>query len=318
MPLSVIEEEPDTDQLHFKISSALKRVIGRDLITDEFVAIFELVKNGFDARAGRVDIVLDDERLYIVDNGKGMSLQDISDKWLFVAYSAKRDGTEDVDYRDRIGTNRTYAGSKGVGRFSCDRLGQTLRMQTRRAGPGNLVEIVSVDWDRFEQDAKEEFASVPLQHETSAAFDLPDGIDPKLSGTVLEIGGLREDWDRDKLLRLRAALAKLINPFGGARDNFQVWLRVPAEVDQDAVELARSGPEGAQISVVNGPIENFIFDTLKGKTTHLEVTVSDDGAYVYSTLTDRGELVYRIREPNRDFPLLAGTGFYCMLISAEI
>ncbi|MGA0594588.1 ATP-binding protein [Enterovirga sp. CN4-39] len=313
MPLPVIAEEPEANPLHFKISSALKRVIGRDLITDEFVAIFELVKNGFDARAGRVDIVLDNGRLYIVDNGKGMSLQDITDKWLFVAYSAKRDGTEDLDYRDRIGTDRAYAGSKGVGRFSCDRLGRTLRMQTRRAGAGNLVEVVSVDWDRFEQDAKEEFASVPLQHETSVAFDLPDQVDPMLSGTVLEIGGLREDWDRDKLLRLRAALAKLINPFGGTSDNFQVWLRVPAEVDQDAVELARSGPEDAQTSVVNGRIENFIFDTLKGKTTHLEVAVSNDGHHIYSTLTDRGELVYHIREPNREFPLLAGTGFHCNL-----
>jgi hypothetical protein len=313
MPLPVIAVEPDADPLHFKISSALKRVIGRDLITDEFVAIFELVKNAFDARAGRVDIVLEDGRLYIIDNGKGMSLQDITDKWLFVAYSAKRDGTEDLDYRDLIGADRTYAGSKGVGRFSCDRLGQTLRMQTRRAGAGNLVEIVSVDWDRFEQDAKEEFASVPVQHETSAAFDLPDEVDLIQSGTALEIAGLREEWDRDKLLRLRAALAKLINPFGGTSDNFQVWLRVPAEAEQDVVELARSGPENAQTSVVNGPIENFIFDTLKGKTTHLEVAVSQDGAYLDSTLTDRGELVYRIREPNDEFPLLAGSGFHCNL-----
>jgi hypothetical protein len=39
------------DPLHFGISSALKRVIGRDLITDEFVAIFEFVKNSFDAQA---------------------------------------------------------------------------------------------------------------------------------------------------------------------------------------------------------------------------------------------------------------------------
>ena len=309
----MIAEEPNADPLHFKISSALKRVIGRDLITDEFVAIFELVKNGFDARANRVDIVLDDGRLYIVDNGKGMSLEDITDKWLFVAYSAKREGTEDLDYRDRISIDRTYAGSKGVGRFSCDRLGQRLRMQTRRASAGNLVEVVSVDWERFEQDAKEEFASVPLQHETIAAFDLPDEVGLILSGTALEISGLREDWDRDKLLRLRAALAKLINPFGGTSDIFQVSLRVPTEVDQDAVELARSGPENAQTSVVNGPIENFIFDTLKGKTTHLEGAVSDNGAYLYSTLTDRGELVYRIREPNREFPLLAGTGFHCNL-----
>ena len=161
MPIFVTADDEDNDPLHFKISSALKRVIGRDLITDEFVAIFELVKNGFDARATRVDIVLNDGSLYIVDNGKGMSLQDITDRWLFVAYSAKRDGTEDLDYRDLIGGGRAFAGSKGVGRFSCDRLGQTLRMQTRRTGGEHDVEVVTVNWDRFEQNAKEEFAAVP-------------------------------------------------------------------------------------------------------------------------------------------------------------
>jgi hypothetical protein len=39
------------DPLHFRISSALKQVIGRDLMIDEFVATFELVKNSCDAQA---------------------------------------------------------------------------------------------------------------------------------------------------------------------------------------------------------------------------------------------------------------------------
>ena len=32
-------------KLDFKISSGLKNIIGKELITDDFVAIFELVKN---------------------------------------------------------------------------------------------------------------------------------------------------------------------------------------------------------------------------------------------------------------------------------
>ncbi|WP_295166321.1 sensor histidine kinase [uncultured Brevundimonas sp.] len=313
IPVTADDEDEDADPLHFKISSALKRVIGRDLITDEFVAIFELVKNGFDARATRVDIVLNDGSLYVVDNGKGMSLRDITDKWLFVAYSAKRDGTEDLDYRDLIGSGRAFAGSKGVGRFSCDRLGQTLRMQTRRTGGEHDVEVVTVNWDRFEQNAKEEFAAVPVDHKTSNGFDLPVGVASLTSGTVLEISGLREEWDRPKLLKLRAALAKLINPFGGTSDDFQVWLYVPDEADADDNVVFRSTGDAAQTNLVNGPIENFIFDTLRGKTTHLEVAIPDDGAYIVSTLTDRGELVYQVREPNREYPLLAGTGFHCNL-----
>ena len=302
----------DKEPLHFKISSALKRVIGRDLITDEFVAIFELVKNGFDARADRVDLIFDDGSLYIIDNGKGMSIEDITEKWLFVAYSAKRDGTEDLDYRDRIGADRSYAGSKGVGRFSCDRLGARLRMQTRRAGKYD-VEVVDVDWELFERNAKEEFAKVPVEHLTARAFDLPENAKAMSTGTVLEIGGLREGWPREKLLKLRAALAKLINPFGGASDAFEVNLHAPAEQKADEAAALKAKPGEALVDRVNGPIQNFIFDTLRGKTTHLEVSVSDDGAYIFSTLTDRGAVIYRIRELNKDFPLLKGTGFNCNL-----
>lgn len=34
---------------NFKISTGLKNLIGRELITNEFIAIFELVKNSYDA-----------------------------------------------------------------------------------------------------------------------------------------------------------------------------------------------------------------------------------------------------------------------------
>src|SRR6266513_1688888 len=105
----------------FRVSSALKTIIGRELITDDFVAVFELVKNSFDAHARNVEIrfeglTTDDPKLIIKDDGKGMTADDIDNKWLFVAYSAKREGTEDdptgkgKDYRDKISTERTFAG----------------------------------------------------------------------------------------------------------------------------------------------------------------------------------------------------------------
>jgi HSP90 family molecular chaperone len=118
----------------FKISSGLKSLIGSELITDNFVAVFELVKNAFDARASEVkisfqDIYSDNAKIIIQDNGKGMDYSDLVNKWLFVAYSGKRDGTEeDEDYRNRLKLERFYAGAKGVGRFSCDRLCRFIKL----------------------------------------------------------------------------------------------------------------------------------------------------------------------------------------------
>src|SRR5438876_9393124 len=112
-------------KVSFRVSSALKAIIGKELITDDFIAVFELVKNSFDAQATRVDIVFtaltsENPKIVIQDNGIGMDDEDIRDKWLFVAYSAKR---FESDYRNKIHSNRIFAGAKGIGRFSCDRLG---------------------------------------------------------------------------------------------------------------------------------------------------------------------------------------------------
>jgi len=91
----------------FKISAALKDIIGKELITDEFVAVFELVKNSFDADATKVEVIFENNyeansaRIIIKDNGIGMNYDDLRNKWLFVAYSAKRLGKENLDYRNK-------------------------------------------------------------------------------------------------------------------------------------------------------------------------------------------------------------------------
>ena len=72
----------------FKVSSELKNILGRDLITNSNIAVLELVKNSYDAHASEVKISFLDDTLIISDNGKGMSEDDVLNKWLFVAYSA--------------------------------------------------------------------------------------------------------------------------------------------------------------------------------------------------------------------------------------
>ena len=103
--------------LHFDISTGLKRVLGRELITDDEVAIFEMVKNSFDAGARNVHIYFGEGSVVVADDGSGMSYEDVTGKWLFVAYSAKR-AAERADFRDVVADRGHYAGSKGIGRFS--------------------------------------------------------------------------------------------------------------------------------------------------------------------------------------------------------
>lgn len=279
----------------FKISSALKNIIGKELITDDFIAVYELVKNAFDANAREVEIVFeglrtDKPRIIIRDNGEGMDDGDLRDKWLFVAYSARK---LEQDYRDQISSKRIFAGAKGIGRFSCDRLGANLKLITRRKRTEGW-NILDVDWSDFEKDATVEFRTIRARLTQSKDIS----VSKLQHGTVLEISELRsKDWDREKLLKLRQSLERLINPHQeNDSERFTIILTAPDELDEDR-ELQKNKPDEPW-GVVNGPIRNFLFEALELKTTQIQLEIGRDGELLYTKLNDRGTLIYELIENN--------------------
>lgn len=301
--------------LNFDVSSGLKRVLGRELITDDEVAIFELVKNSFDAGANKVNLYFGKSNVVIADNGLGMSFDDLTNKWLFVAYSSKRHATAAKDFRD-VAAERHFAGSKGIGRFSSDRLGGQIVLQTRAKGErAKLVHRLTVDWQRFEENDKEHFEKVPVTYSETSAFELPEELRSfaaKLRhGTAIEVQKLRRPWDRARILALKGSLAKLINPFGDKADRFSIVITAPAEVSEDErlkANAAATGEEPLARTIVNGLVGNFIFEALQEKTTFIRVSIEDD--VINTSLTDRGELIYSIREPS-PYNHLNHSGFTC-------
>tara|TARA_R110000737_G_scaffold350849_1_gene391124 strand:- start:1895 stop:4117 length:2223 start_codon:yes stop_codon:yes gene_type:complete len=266
--------------LNFRVSSALKDIIGRDLITDDYIAIFELVKNSYDAHASRVDIIFSDvtdrdkSKIIIKDNGKGMNFEDLSEKWLFVGYSAKKEGSEDKDYRDKIYQNRQYAGAKGIGRFSCDRLGKSLRLETTKVN--EKTQQLLTNWESFEKNMREEFMNIKVIHS-----DLNKNSYGLKHGTILEISELRSKWDKEKLDYLKKSLSKLINPSEDKNKR-------PFNIFITCEEFAKSEEK----------IENFIFETLAIKTSKIEVEITEDGKKIITELKDGGTRIYRIEEHN--------------------
>lgn len=310
-----VAPEGDDTGLHFEVSAGLKRVIGRDLITDDEVAVFELVKNSFDANATVVSLFFEPGRILIIDNGDGMSLDDIKNKWLMVAYSSKRVEETPVDgFRQQISSTKHYAGSKGIGRFSSDRLGSELRMQTKPEGL-DKVHIVEVDWELFDENQSAHFDQIPVEYTEAGDFTLPSEVDSISHGTVIEISSTRVVWDRQAILKLKSSLAKLINPFGSETDGFGINIISPIDlsIDCELVEQSEGSDDGPpQNALVNGPVGNFIFSTLREKTTFIEVSIDEGGGHIVSSLTDRGELIYKIREPH-GYPELERSGFSCRL-----
>jgi signal transduction histidine kinase len=310
----------NSNNLHFRISSALKDIIGKDLITDDYIAVFELVKNSFDAYASRVDIHFNNiyssnSSITIRDDGKGMSYDDLVDKWLFVAYSAKKEGTEDstYDYRDRIEIKRAFAGAKGIGRFSCDRLGKILFLSTKKDSNNSKEETLLTDWGLFETDGRKEFIDISIIHET---------VETENSnfqhGTVLEISELRSKWSREKLLKLKDSLSKLITPekdfneVGGGKQSFVINIICEEELENDS-------KASQEYDVVNGEVKNFIFDTLGLKTTKISSKISKNGEFIFTELFDGGTTIYRIKEANK-FPFLKSINYtlYYLNHSAKV
>lgn len=299
--------------LHFKTNVQLKNIIGKDLINNDNIAILELIKNSFDADAKRVDISFvnlkenDDadnqyysdrtSRIIIRDNGVGMDLTDIRDKWLNIAYSEKKNRARQY--------NRMMAGAKGVGRFSCDRLGMYLNLYAKKKD--SKCVLLTIDWKRFEiDDESKEIQSIDLEYsELSNEELLEKGLANFEHGVILEIIKLRSNWvynhgnywDTDKLFELRKYLEKLINPNQAFEKNdFGIFLNASEFEAENA-----SRPDNEKFI---GKIENTIFKKLDFKTTSIECEIVDDGKCLLTTLKDKGETIYWIKEWFEHYPYI--------------
>ena len=294
--------------VHFTANARIKDVVGRELILDDNIAVAELVKNAIDAGAQRVHIVFggaegevyghERGRVVIVDNGEGMSKTDIVDKWLNIAYSEKR---------SRKAGGKIYAGNKGIGRFSCDRLGKHLCL---RAGRDGAFLAMSIDWEQFEVDeVKREIGGIPLELRegiSGAEFrrGLPAPVIRSVSGgaawktgIALEMTGLRSEWNRKKILVLRRVLEKMVNPRDSLLVNREFEIHLHAdELDDADRKSGRASAAGWQ--PLSNVIDNDIFKKLSIEATCAKSRVVNGGKRIETEIMDRGRMVAKVTEKN--------------------
>jgi signal transduction histidine kinase len=290
--------------LHFKTNTLLKNLVGKDLINDDNIAIVELVKNSYDAESDNVVVRFTkfsgkgastgSSQIIIADAGVGMDITDIEDKWLNIAYSEKK-LLEQVD-------GAYLAGNKGIGRFSCDRLGEQLDLLTRKKGDDLLH--LQIYWPDFEIEGKKDLTIQEINLEIISISDVQAarlaGL-PKFpkTGTVLVISKLRSTWDRARLRETKTSLEKFLNPNQlFSRNKFKINLSIP---DFEKEDRNKSYPER-----IHGEVQNQIFDKLKFNTTYIEAKISADNQTVSVVLYHEGEKVFDLTEHNEAYSLLAG------------
>lgn len=277
---------------YFRVSANLKNLIWRELITNDNIAIFELVKNAYDAYASKVQIFFWKNKIVIADNWKWMSWSDIRYKRLFLWYSAKAIGDEDKNYsyRNRI-KKRTFAWSKWVWRFACDRLWSKLTLLSRTEDKKDWSKL-EVDWSSFEKDISNEFINI----ETSLVENFHED-DYKNFNTVLIISDLRTIWWPDEIINLKKSLAKLINPVD--EDEFNIFITIDPEFElelENKYWIKKSKDFLKFKNEINSPVKNFIFESLDIKTTNISLEYFWKEWILNTTLEDRWDTIYSIKE----------------------
>ena len=132
-------------RLQFKPRARLLQLLGDELIGSPRLAVFQFVKNAYDADATRVSVILADTdrsnvEIRIEDDGDGMTLATIRDIWLVPGHDHRARQRQALK-RTRLG--RLPLGEKGLGRFAAHKLGNRIELVTRATGHDECV--VSID-----------------------------------------------------------------------------------------------------------------------------------------------------------------------------
>lgn len=192
-------------------------LLGEELISDEPVAVVELVKNAYDADATKVQVIFEadetgtPERLIIKDDGHGMDINTVMEGWF-------EPGTIMKKKEDSSPGGRSFLGAKGVGRFAAARLGDALFLETQKKESSQNVTVL-LEWGKFDDESY--LDEVEINYETNKSR----GTD---QGTSLTIEGLhkRKIWEEVDFKKLHYRLSRLISPFDEVKD-FKIDLKVP-------------------------------------------------------------------------------------------
>ena len=235
--------------LKWRFDVSTFRLIGRDLITDRVTALFELVKNCYDANATEVTIKFEnvgslgnDSSISIIDNGFGMSFPDIRDKWMVIGTSNKRSNPYTPSP-----FNRKCVGEKGIGRFAVDKLGDNVRIITKQENTDQWLNV-EIDWSSYYSQSKSTSEQLTLFTDVENHYEYIPAQNPSEHGTTLEITTVREIWLKDDINRFISEASKLVSPFTNL--NYPLTIRVIAP-EYDINTIATKTIEDINIATIS-------------------------------------------------------------------
>jgi signal transduction histidine kinase len=266
--LDNIIEKTNRFDLPISVSARVIYQLGEELISDEFVALGELIKNSYDADCRKVTINVDTKiktphglgRITINDNGNGMVPSIIENAFLRISSDFKKREKFSPYY------NRRTLGNKGLGRLSIQRLGHHVTVITsprmdRLSGLVTKDDIdiynkyneykIDINWLNFRDDQNSDLSSV------KASIEYRDN-ENATKGTILIIEGIRniDFWKLNKKVenQIKSEIFGMVNPFiQDKSQRFKVTLQV------DDKKITNDDIEESLISITSDVFVEFSF-----------------------------------------------------------
>ena len=204
-----VVKDNNNQKYTFRPRARLLQLLGDQLIRDPRIGVFELVKNAYDADSHSVDVTFENVEdpattaIKIRDKGEGMNPDTVTDIWL--EPGADNREKERIARKRTPKFNRLPIGEKGVGRFASHKLGNHIRMVTRRTGYDEVV--VDINWE--ELPLYRYLSEVPISIETRA----PRVFKGNDHGTNITITDLRHAWKKGEIRRLFRSVNAISSPF---------------------------------------------------------------------------------------------------------
>ncbi|MBN8783058.1 MAG: ATP-binding protein [Terrimonas ferruginea] len=228
--------KPQKGKFIFRPRARIIKTIGEELISNDNVAVVELVKNSYDAESPIVEVTFNGEvkeklegkkakkyiakgnaSLVIYDEGKGMDFTTVESAWMEPATNFKKK-------ENNQNSLRKFTGEKGIGRFASAKLASELELITKQEN-GDEEIVVKFNWDDFSNE-ENYLEKIQVEWEIRKANEI------RKKGTILKLLNLNNDWDEDKIRELRVTLSRLLNPIVPTED-FLISLNLPEGLDEN-------------------------------------------------------------------------------------
>ncbi len=141
-PKSEASPEKENPKYKMAISLNVLKHLGINLYSNVSAVLTEAVANAWDADAENVTINIEKDKIEIIDDGCGMTVDDVNNRFLLIGHNRREEG---FAITDRF--NRPVMGRKGLGKLSLFSIAKNIKIYSEKDGQkhGFIMDVDEIE-----------------------------------------------------------------------------------------------------------------------------------------------------------------------------